>query len=360
MLISLGLLLALKIVPPTTDLAFKQPQLASTGEMIGVAMGGGNDIYYSFSTNEGETFSRPSKIETGGKMRLGRHRGPRIAIQSGNVIISAIVGKQGGGQDGDLLAWRSSDNGKTWLKPVRVNDVAGAAREGLHSMAAGNGWVVAVWLDLREKGTRIYGARSADGGATWSKNFLVYESPDGSVCQCCHPTVLVSLNARIYVMWRNALGGNRDMFLATSNDGGLSWDAAKKFGNESWKLDACPMDGGGMTLTGQAKAYAVFRKDKEIHYSIPGAIERALGEGKDPAIAAGFNEALYVVWTNPTGAVEAIASKTNQSRVLAPKGAYPQVVFTGRQVLAFWEEEDGIGMGVVEAPAPLNLPAGKR
>ncbi len=357
MLTTLGLLLALKIVPPTTDLAFKQPQVASTGDMIGVAVGAGNDIYYSFSKNDGETFSRPSRIETNGKMALGRHRGPRLAIQSGNVIISAVVGKLGGGQDGDILAWRSNDNGKSWLAPVRVNDVPGAAREGLHSMAAGNGWVVAAWLDLREKGTRIYGARSENGGATWSKNFLVYESPDGSVCQCCHPTVMVGPTGRIYVMWRNALSGNRDMYLATSNDGGRLWEAAKKFGNESWKIDACPMDGGGMTLTGQAKPYAVFRKDKEIHYSTPGRIERMLGEGKDPAIASGLNESLYVVWTNPSGAIEAITSKANQSRVLAPKGAYPQVVFTGRQALAFWEEEDGIGMGVVEDPAALNIPA---
>jgi hypothetical protein len=70
-------------------------------------------------------------------------------------------------------------------------------------------------------------------------------------------------------MWRNALSGNRDMYVATSNDGGNIWDAAKKVGNESWKLDACPMDGGGITLTGSAKSYAVFRKDKEIHYSTP-------------------------------------------------------------------------------------------
>jgi hypothetical protein len=354
MLTSLGLLLAIKILPSTTDVAFKQPQLASTGDMVGIVMGSGNDIYYSYSKNDGETFSRPSKIETKGKMPLGRHRGPRVAFQSGNVIVSAVVGKQGGGQDGDVLAWRSNDNGKSWLPPVKVNDVAGAAREGLHSMAAGNGWVVAVWLDLRAKGTRIYGARSDNGGATWSKNFLVYESPDGSVCQCCHPSVLIGPSARIYVMWRNALSGNRDMYVATSNDGGNIWDAAKKVGNESWKLDACPMDGGGITLTGSAKSYAVFRKDKEIHYSTPGAIERMLGEGKDPSIASGLNEALYVVWTSPTGAIEGTTSRENEVRVLAPKGAYPQVIFTGRQAIAFWEEDDGIGMGVVEGPAALN------
>lgn len=354
MLTTLGLLLALKIVPPTTDVTFKQPQIASTGDMIGLAFGAGDDIYYSYSVNDGEQFSRPVKIETKGKMSLGRHRGPRIAYQSGNVIISAVIGKKGGGQDGDLLAWRSTDNGKSWLQPVRINDVPGAAREGLHAMTAGNGWIVAVWLDLREKGTRLYGARSEDGGATWSKNFLVYESPDGSVCQCCHPSVLVSPTAKLFVMWRNALGGNRDMYVASSSDGGKMWDPAKKVGNESWKLEACPMDGGGITMSGNGKLFAAFRKDKEIHYSTPGAVERMLGEGKDPSISSGLNNALYVVWTSPTGAIEAITSKENQVKTLSPKGAYPQVVFTGRQALAFWEEDDGIGMGVVEGRATLS------
>lgn len=360
MLSSLALLLfALKIVPPTTDVAFKQPQIASTGDMIGVTFGAGSDLYYSFSVNDGEAFSRPVKIPTNGKLSLGRHRGPRIAYQAGNVVLSAIVGAKGGGQDGDVLAWRSPDNGKSWLKPVRVNDVAGAAREGLHSMASGNGWVVAVWLDLRQKGTRIYGSRSDDGGATWSKNFLVYESPDGSVCECCHPTVLIGPTGRIFVMWRNALSGNRDMFLATSTDGGRTWQPAAKIGNESWAINACPMDGGGLTISGDGKPFAVFRKDKEIHYSTPGAIERMLGEGKDPAIASGLNEALYVVWTSSTGAIEAVTSRENQVKTLAAKGAYPQVVFTGRQTLAFWEEEDGIGMGVVEGRQSLKPRAAK-
>lgn len=354
---SLALLLALKIVPSTTDVAFKQPQIASTGDMIGLTFGSGNDLYYSFSVNDGERFSRPVMIPTKGKLSLGRHRGPRIAYQSGNVIISAVVGEKGGGQDGDVMAWRSDDNGKTWLKPVRINDVPGSAREGLHAMAAGNGMVISAWLDLREKGTRIYGARSENGGATWSKNFLIYESPDGSVCQCCHPSVLIGPTGRVFVMWRNALAGNRDMFLATSNDGGRMWQPATKIGNESWALNACPMDGGGLTVSGDGKPFAAFRKDKEIHYSTPGAIERMLGEGKDPSIASGLNGALYVVWTNPAGAIEAITSRENQVKTLTAKGAYPQIVFTGRRALAFWEEADGIGMGTVEDRAPLR-PAG--
>ena len=44
-----------------------------------------------------------------------------------------------------------------------MNDVSGAAREGMHGLGANaSGLVVVAWLDLREKGTRVYAAVSRD------------------------------------------------------------------------------------------------------------------------------------------------------------------------------------------------------
>ena len=95
------------------------------------------------------------------------------------IVISAVAGKRasqgphahGLPENGDLLVWRSADGGRTWSSPSTVNDVAGAAREGLHAMASGAGGLLfTAWLDLREGRTKLYGARSTDGGVTWSKN----------------------------------------------------------------------------------------------------------------------------------------------------------------------------------------------
>ena len=52
-----------------------------------------------------------------------------------------------------------------------------------------DGSLYATWLDTPGKGKRLMGARSDDGGATWSKNLIIYQSPDGTVCECCHPSV---------------------------------------------------------------------------------------------------------------------------------------------------------------------------
>src|SRR6478752_5388265 len=178
MLPLLSLLIAIHIAPDGPQIEYRQPQLAATNEMVAVTFGAGKSIYFSASRNRGETFSAPVKVADVPMLSLGRHRGPRVAITPSAIVISAAVGtKMPPGSDGDLKAWRSTDGGKTWSGAGSINDEPASAREGLHSMAAGgNGLLFATWLDLRSKGTRLYGASSKDGGATWSRNVAVYES----------------------------------------------------------------------------------------------------------------------------------------------------------------------------------------
>ena len=61
------------------------------------------------------------------------------------------------------------------MKPwVKCNGASGSAREGLHHLAAApDGTVYSVWLDLRNDKMQVYGAASADGGATWKDEKLI-------------------------------------------------------------------------------------------------------------------------------------------------------------------------------------------
>ena len=120
---------------------------------------------------------------------------------SGKTLVITAIGGEEKGKNVDLLAWRSADNGKTWSEGIRINDVPAAAREGLHGLAAGqNGTLWTVWLDLREKGMRLMGSLSRDAGKTWSPNQLVYASPDGHICECCHPTAYVGPKGELYAI----------------------------------------------------------------------------------------------------------------------------------------------------------------
>ena len=263
-----------------------------------VAFGSGDDIYVAASPDGGRRFAPPVRVGSAGKLALGMRRGPRVAVAGRSVVVSTICGRQGGGRDGDVVAWRSADGGKSWQGPVTVSGVPGAAREGLHAMEPGPGGEVAcAWLDLREKGTTLFCAVSKDGGKTWGQNRVVYRSPDGTICECCHPSLAFDGRGRLYAMWRNWLGGARDMYLARSEDGGRTFGGAQKLGEGTWPLNACPMDGGMLAAgAGGAAVTTVWRRRREMFACAPGGRERGLGPGEQGWVAADASGTAHAVW----------------------------------------------------------------
>lgn len=325
----------------------QQPQVAvdETGA-IHVAFGVGDLVRYCRSDDGGKSFSHPIDLPAVAELSLGMRRGPRIAVSGPNICVTAIGGKQGKGRDGDVLAMRSTDGGRTWASPVLVNDQADAAREGLHAMASGpGGSICCVWLDLRNRKTEVTASVSVDGGATWSKNLLVYQSPSGSVCECCHPSVAYDHRGRIHVMWRNSLAGARDMYVATSFDGGKTFGPAAKLGSGSWPLKACPMDGGAIAVDDAGKISTVWRREKSIYLALAGeAEERLLGAGEQPWIAA-TKDGPCVVWLKKRNDTAYLLSPGSTSAVELAQHAADPVLATGPgeqgPLVAAWESRDG-------------------
>jgi hypothetical protein len=344
----MALLLGLRIIPGHAGLEYRQPQMAAAGGRIALVFGAADTVYCATSRNGGVTFSDPVAVSGAGKLALGRHRGPRVAIVGPSIVVSAVIGEKGGGADGDLLVWRSLDQGKTWSAPSRVNDVAGAAREGLHAMIASpGGKLYAAWLDLRRKGTRLYGAWSGDGGQTWSPNVLIYGSPDGHICECCHPSLAAGPGGDVYAMWRNWLGGSRDLYLAASSDGGRSFGPAEKLGAGTWPLEACPMDGGGLAISAEGRPMSIWRRAAEIFLAPAGGTETSLGEGHNPSIVWA-RDGFYAIWSGPAGVVVRIPGRGEAQRI-AFQGSYPVLVaLPSGAVLGAWEEKGALVVRIVQ------------
>jgi hypothetical protein len=327
----------------------REPQMALHGSTVALVYGAGKAVYFAASKDGGKTFSAPVKVAEADIVPLTRHRGPRVAIAGGAIVITAVAGKTlSGGQhahglptDGDLLAWRSTDGGKSWSKGVVVNDVPAAPTEGLHALAADrNGNLFAAWLDKRSgHGTRLDGARSSDGGLTWSKNVTIYESPEGTICECCAPSLAMDSGGQTLVMWRNWLAGSRDMYLARSRDG-ASFSKPEKLGMGTWQLNACPMDGGGVAIS-QNRIVTAWRREHEIFLASPGDKEVGVGEGTDVAIS-GSPDGIYAIWTTPSG-IRVLLPGRKEAIALAVKGAFPNILALpdGRAVAA-WEDDGTI------------------
>ena len=343
MLLPIALLLAIRLTPEAVDMPYQQPQLAASGQTVGLVFGAGTGVYFAASPDQGATFTRPVRVAQAGALSLGRHRGPRVVMTPQAIVVSAIVGNKGRGADGDVLVWRSTDGGVTWSSGVRINSVPSAAREGLHAMAAQGDSVFVTWLDLREKGTQLYGAFSTDGGRTWSANRLVYASPSGSVCECCHPTAVIDAQQRITVMFRNWHEGARDLYLAQSTDGGRTFAAAQKLGQGTWQLNACPMDGGGVAVNESGALLTTWRREKDVFVVAPGEKEVRVATGKDPSVAVG-KKGPVIAWTSLSGPMVQMPGQTEPLR-LDTAGGYVQLLrLPHGRTLATWESQGSIAV----------------
>lgn len=321
----------------------KQPQACVSSEgVVYVTFGVGDQVYCCQIS--GEKCTEPQVAFRVPNMSLGLRRGPRIAHSGTSITITAIGGAQGKGRDGDIMAYRSFDNGKSWLGPVKVNDVDGSGREGLHAMTSGRGGVLwCVWLDLREKGTKLYASKSTDHGATWSKNVLVYRSPEGSICECCHPSILATDDA-VHVLYRNSLKGDRDMYLITSRDQGATFGEAVRLGSTNWQLNACPMDGGMLAMSERGELMTIWRRDKSVLSAgaKPGS-ETFVGTGEQPWVA-GSTEGFFAIWTNKReGDLLLLRPGSSQTEKLSGGSSFPVVVSSSLptpSAYALWEQRE--------------------
>ena len=304
---------------------------------IHLAYGIGDSIMYISSSDKGATFSSPSLVDVLPGLFSFATRGTQISATDHGIVITACTSK------GNIYSYYKED-GK-WKKGARVNDVDTVAKEGLMALSANGENAFAIWLDLREnKRNKIYGSKSNDGGKTWSENKMIYTSPDTTVCECCKPSVVMKGN-HVYVMFRNWLNGNRDLYLIQSSDGGTSFGQAQKLGSGSWKLNGCPMDGGGLAINQNGEVQTVWRRQNTIFAAIPGEPEKEIGEGRDCALEIVDNKNTYA-WTEKG---EVVFMKPDGEKKVLGKGSQPVLKALDKDhAICVWENEKQIHASVIE------------
>jgi hypothetical protein len=115
---------------------------------------------------------------------------------------------------------------------------------------------------------------------------------------------------------------------------------AERQGNNSWKLDACPMDGGGLAVR-DGRVGSAWRRGKDVYIAEPGKPERKAGTGQDVAFG-GNNQGWYTIWSSPAG-IEALLPNATEITHVSTAGSFPVLVTTGKgAMLAAWEENGAI------------------
>ena len=223
----------------------------------------------------------------------------------------------------DLYLSVSSDLGQTFATPVKINDDKVPAAHGMHSLGvAADGRIYVSWLDERnvaapkpstkaeghhtESNGELFIADSTDGGRTFSTNRKIA----ADACPCCKTALAVAPDGIVYVGWRHVLPGNyRHIAVASSSDSGATFSKPVIVSDDKWMLHGCPVSGPSLSVAddgtlkvlwyaaGEANAaglYIAESKDKGQSFSprqllaqegVRGTPVLTEGNGKDSDIA---------------------------------------------------------------------------
>jgi len=141
----------------------------------------------------------------------------------GNVYLLCSVSRFSNSDPLDVMVAKSTDGGKTWSDPVRVNDDAGLTSWqwfGTMSVAP-DGRIDVVWLDTRENpGTvlsNLYYSYSTDAGETWSVNQRLSDSFDPHVGWPQQDKMgdyfdMVSTDQGAHLAWTATFNGEEDVY----------------------------------------------------------------------------------------------------------------------------------------------------
>jgi len=321
---------------PNSIAAGQQPQIArDAAGRIRVVFGRNDSIFCSASANQGKSFSVPVLVGKVAQMHLGMARGPQLASSAHYSVVTAMD------KEGNIHCFMLDHSKGQWQNKGLVNDIKASAPEGLMNIACDDkDNFYAVWLDLRlNKRNNIFFTSLPAGHDKWLKNILVYRSPDEHVCECCRPSVAVK-GSNVAIMFRNWLNGSRDLYLATSTDKGRTFNNAVKLGTGTWKLNACPMDGGGLNFNADNSINTTWQRQGVVYYCKPGDSEKELGKGRDCSISNDKDETL-VAWTS--GDEIKYRNMLTNAETLVGKGSYLKtLLLPGKKVLCVWEQDRSI------------------
>lgn len=307
-----------------------EPQITSDlKNVVRLVYGNGDSIYYALSTDKGKTFSKPTLVAEVPEMQLGMSRGPQITSSKDYSVVTSMD------KQGNIHAYRLTHRSGQWQKIGNVNDSEGSAPEGLMSIASDdNNNFFAVWLDLREERQNniCFSVLKRDGH--WDKNKFVYKSPDGHVCECCKPSIVVNGN-HVSIMFRNWLMGSRDLYLISSSDRGEKFTGATRLGNDTWHLNGCPMDGGGITINTDNHVRTAWQRQGYVYSCEPGKSEERIGEGR----AVGINSKI-VFWEK--GQELFIKNDRGVPQKIGEGSSLSILQLTDRNILAIWSSEKRI------------------
>jgi len=230
--------------PPTDILQDLSPDIATDGSGTWVvAWNKGSfgdpvdaDIYIARSVDGGASWSASAALDVGAGTDIAEDISPTLATD-GTTWLAAW--ETSSPADRDITISRSIDGGVTWTPPVPLNsDAATDTRfdSDVRLATDGLGTWVAVW-SAGVSFLPIQVARSTDAGATWTAPAALDPAATAAGHREFFPTIAAGGGAWV-AAWdadQGSLGGDGDLLVARSADGGATWGEAIPLNSGAFK-----------------------------------------------------------------------------------------------------------------------------
>jgi hypothetical protein len=376
-----ALLLALAQADPTSSVLVadkaSQPSLAldADGACVVAFLRNGN-VEIALSSDGGRTFAPPvTAIDAQGKARGGSQRGPRVSLDSRKRIYVTAPLAFAQTYD-DLYAACSADGGKTFSKPLRVNEPPQTVRQSLHDSAAAPGGDLHVaWLDGRaaDQPPAIYHCKVTDQAKKAGKNVQVAANASESAGPA------IALDGRGWPSIAFLDGPkkgqekkNRQTMLASTKSGSAPFSVAQ-LNREDTRVPVCPGQAPALGLSPDGKTLAAAwvdlrmgADDRNVFWTVgetaklpmesPVHEDRRYYQGS-PALAVDAAGTAWCCWEDGREGAQRVffasSSYKGNYRVgptTEEKGASPSVAAAGKRAAVAYENGAGVAVAVLAAP----------
>lgn len=215
----------------------------------------GTDVYVAMSVDAGRTFADPIRINwRPGSARASGEQPPRVALVPRAAgppdVVVFWLGRRASGRV--LLTTRSEDGGRTYAEPALVPGTDTNGERGWQTMSIGPGReVVLAWVDHRRGASDLYVATSLDDAAP--------RVVATNVCAGSRTALDHGRDGVLHAAWRHVFAADeRDIAMASSRDGGLTWSAPERISDDQWSSAGCPDEGPTMAVDGRGDLHLVW------------------------------------------------------------------------------------------------------
>jgi hypothetical protein len=265
--------------------------------VIHLAYVSGEDVYYVKSSDRGKSFSTPIRVNTeAGTTFGGRYRGPDIAIgQEGRIHViwytNAYQRRLPEDQWGVFYSYLNVS--KTAFVPAR--NLNHRPSDNYALAADDRGRVAVFWM-----AGRVYLYLSDDGGETFPSAMAIDQADP---CECCASRAYFSTNGTLYFSYRDKADDIRDMYLMVLADGQKTF-SREKLSVTSWKINACPMTGTYLTGWNRENLIAGWETKRQVYFArldptghmLPPGEVKATENGKYPVVLSTPDGTALVAW----------------------------------------------------------------